>query len=195
MLLYQNFSALAALSLVLPPIFCPLGPVSGRSTQPTSWVYLPASEFQVISSFSLLREVILHLWRSAQSYVYWPRWNNWISHHRIQVSPLGHSGLSAVWIFLQTPVLLLIKKSTYNPNNLAKTGMSLYGLPDREHTPSSLLPVTSPHETLLGLSWHKLSVCQWVIVPLLNLETWVWQAFASTQGDFWVLKGGDWDKF
>lgn len=60
-LLCQNFSTLAASRLVLPPIFCPWVPVSGRSTQPASWVYLLASEFQVISSFSSLREMILNL--------------------------------------------------------------------------------------------------------------------------------------
>lgn len=80
-----------------------------------------------------------------------------------QLSSLGHSGLSAVWISLQTSEgLSLIKKSTCSPNNLAK--LPLYGLPDREHTPSSVFPVTS-HETPLGLS-----VCQRIIVPL----SWIW---------------------
>lgn len=84
---------------------------------------------------------------------------------------------------LQTPEdPSLIKKSICNPNNLSETGMFLYGLPDREPTPSSVLPVTSQvssQDPSWALLTQAVSLSKNNCPTLLNLETWIWWAITS----------------
>lgn len=115
--------------------------------QPSLWVYLPAP--QIPGDLFLLVE--RGDFAPLKSCTAWCLFSNsevkqlnFPLQNPNRLSPLGPSGLWAVWMSLQTSEgVSLTKQSTCNPNNLIKTGMPLYGLPDREQSPSSILLVTS----------------------------------------------------
>jgi len=115
-LLPQSFSALAALRFALPSIFCPSVlpgtttykvPVSAGSNQPSLWVYLSAPQIPGDVFFLLVEKgdfaslkictVLCLSCNSEMNQLHFPHQN---PNHLVS---LGPSGLSTVWMSLQTP--------------------------------------------------------------------------------------------